>query len=385
MSTGAAITQFHMEYPAVRIPQQQTHQWAAAAHSRAESIHAGLPQPDAAIDFRMERLFAHYGVNSALIAARHFDTLDTTQTDSPRPNYCACDAAEGMDIGARTTFFVERANAIFQRFYAESVTPPGHIVHVTCTGYASPSAPQRLVATKGWAGQTDVTHAYHMGCYAALPAIRMAEGFVAVMENKRGATRPATVDIVHNEICSLHMNPLIHAPEQIVVQTLFADGHIKYSVVPRRLAASGFFIANIHEQVLPESEADMTWVPSHWGMKMTLSREVPDKIAKHLRAFLQTLLEPTGHALAETLSQATFAIHPGGPRIIDAAQQTLGLRDAQLAASRHVLSSRGNMSSATLPHVWKEVLDRGVDKGGVVVSLAFGPGLTMFGSVFEAI
>ena len=80
--------------------------------------------------------------------------------------------------------------------------------------------------------------------------------------------------------------------------------------------------------------------------------------------------------------RAVFAVHPGGPRIVDAVQSALELSDAQVAASRDVLSRYGNMSSATLPHVWRDLLrSSAVEPGTVVASLAFGPGLTMAGAL----
>ena len=80
---------------------------------------------------------------------------------------------------------------------------------------------------------------------------------------------------------------------------------------------------------------------------------------------------------------ALFAVHPGGPKIIEQVADRLGLRDEQVAHSRAVLLARGNMSSATLPHVWADLLaDRAVPDGQRVVTLAFGPGLTLAGGVF---
>jgi predicted naringenin-chalcone synthase len=77
-----------------------------------------------------------------------------------------------------------------------------------------------------------------------------------------------------------------------------------------------------------------------------------------------------------------FAVHPGGPRIIDGVQQTLELNDAQVETSRAVLHDHGNMSSATLPHVWMR-LDASAPRGALIASLAFGPGLTVCGALFE--
>ena len=81
--------------------------------------------------------------------------------------------------------------------------------------------------------------------------------------------------------------------------------------------------------------------------------------------------------------KSIFAIHPGGPKIIDAVQSVLELSEEQISESKKVLFNHGNMSSATLPHVWDEILNKNYAVGTKVISYAFGPGLTLFGSVFE--
>jgi predicted naringenin-chalcone synthase len=128
----------------------------------------------------------------------------------------------------------------------------------------------------------------------------------------------------------------------------------------------------------------MTWMVSDFGMQMTLSRKVPDHIRACLGAFLDRMgaeLDLGARRLAE---RALFAIHPGGPRIIDEIAEHLGLRPEQVQASNTVLRNHGNMSSATLPHVWKALLeDAAVPPGKLIVALAFGPGLTIAGAILR--
>ena len=84
-----------------------------------------------------------------------------------------------------------------------------------------------------------------------------------------------------------------------------------------------------------------------------------------------------------SLKKAVFAIHPGGPKIIDSIAHGLDLSEEQVSASIKILKSRGNMSSATLPHVWQQILSENYEDRQPIVSLAFGPGLSIFGSIFE--
>jgi predicted naringenin-chalcone synthase len=193
---------------------------------------------------------------------------------------------------------------------------------------------------------------------------------------------------VHTEICSLHLNPARHDPEQLVVQSLFSDGFIRYTVATgagEARPADGYEVLGFLERIVPDSLADIEWAPGDFGMRMTLSRDVPDKVAPHLDGFVTALAAGCGLARAD-LEGAAYAIHPGGPRIVDKVEEWLRLAPSQSRASREVLFERGNMSSATLPHIWERLLrDEAAPPGGFVVSLAFGPGLTLYGSVMRRI
>jgi predicted naringenin-chalcone synthase len=117
---------------------------------------------------------------------------------------------------------------------------------------------------------------------------------------------------------------------------------------------------------------------------MTLSRDVPGKIAACLAKFLSTLFVDAGMSYSKEAGDAIFAIHPGGPRILDSLGELLKLEPRQLQLSRAVLFEHGNMSSATLPHIWMAAAaDRGIKPDTLIVSLAFGPGLTMAGALFR--
>lgn len=310
-------------------------------------------------------LVRRFGVKPAQVARRRFDNVTFASSQD--------------GLLERMRFFGPRAENVLSTFYPEGSTPPDHIVHVTCTGYVAPSAAQTLVSERLWSESTKITHAYHMGCYASLPAIRMAEGFALSGERR--------IDIVHTEMCGLHMDREKSAPEQLVVQSLFADGHIKYMVTADNSAhaGGGFRVLKICEQLIPDTRADMTWTPGDRAMQMTLSPEVPNHIRRHIRAFIERLARESQRDMAELLKNAVFALHPGGPKIIDGIRDALELSEPQILASRAVLRERGNMSSATLPHIWKELLDQRIASGTPVVSLAFGPGLTVFGGVFETL
>jgi predicted naringenin-chalcone synthase len=274
---------------------------------------------------------------------------------------------------------------VLARLYAEQDAGPADLVHVTCTGYASPSAAQMLVAARGWGDTTRVTHAYHMGCYAAFPALRIAGG-LALADDALRAGGPRRTDVVHTEMCALHVNARLHDAEHLVVQSLFADGFIRYGVCDASAydgRSPALTLLAQAEVIIPDSSNAMAWICSDWGMEMTLARDVPERLAARLATFVASLCRSAGLDDAER-ARAVYAVHPGGPKILDRVRDVLAIDEKQIEASRRVLRAHGNMSSATVPHVWMEIArSPEVEAGRAVVSLAFGPGLTLCGAVMR--
>src|SRR5665647_3177096 len=127
-----------------------------------------------------------------------------------------------------------------------------------------------------------------MGCYAAVPAVRMGAAYMTM-----ASPTPWRCDIVHTELCSLHLDPTDHRIEQLVVQSLFADGLIRYSMISDD-GSPGLRLRALHEQVLPDSAQSMSWMVADQGMRMTLARDVPDRIAGALRGFVLELFRRAG-------------------------------------------------------------------------------------------
>ena len=124
----------------------------------------------------------------------------------------------------------------------------------------------------------------------------------------------------------------------------------------------------------------MGWEIGNHGFEMVLSPDLPSLIAEQA-------VPAAKHILAERGLQPEdirhWALHPGGRAILDALQTGLHLTDEQTAPSRSVLRNFGNMSSASILYVIKELLS-GVElaPGDRLCAIAFGPGLTMEIAIF---
>jgi alkylresorcinol/alkylpyrone synthase len=237
------------------------------------------------------------------------------------------------------------------------------LLAVSCTGYSGPGLDVHLADDLGLDRGLRRLAVGHMGCYAALPALRTAAALAAA------SGRRALVVCV--ELCSLHMLPPT-TREEAVVQALFADGAGAALVGG---AGSGPALVGTRTRTVGGSETRMGWVVDDDGFHMSLSPRVPALVERGLAELVGNLLAPHGLTPAGV---AHWAVHPGGPEILDRVQRRLGLSDAQLAPSREVLADGGNRSSATVLFILEALLGSGeVQPGQWLVALAFGTGLTL--------
>jgi predicted naringenin-chalcone synthase len=295
---------------------------------------------------------------------------------------------KGADLKTRHESYGKVVDGCLRQMYDDGAKAPDDVIHVTCSGYLAPSPVERMVARNEWF-DTTVTHSYHMGCYGAFPAIKMAHGFLS--SSQCLVTPPKErVDIIHTELLSGHHNIEDFRAENIITMTLFADGFIRYSMYPESVAREkklpGFKVLTFHEHLLPDSAEDMTWVPGSHQFHMTLSVMVPVVLKRHVRRFVESLLRRIEIDFGRDKDELTFAIHPGGPKIVEHIQDELDLREDQVEISKDVFRENGNMSSATVPHILKAILEeKSIPRGRRVVCLGFGPGLTITGLVLEKV
>lgn len=357
------LTDFQLIRPPFETTQEETLNWLVEAHVKAEGNES----------FRetiKEKLW-HVGCKPDRIAKRGHVLADFLHLNWDKMEvYRLHESPAGKDLSTRAKIFDQHVEKIFDQYYPEGAIAPDDLIHVSCTGYVSPSGAQKIVSKRNWGQRTTVTHAYHMGCYGSIPAIRMGSGFLTKEKSR--------IDIVHTEICCLHTNPSMHQLDQLVSQSLFADGFMKYSIV-RETDGPRIEILALREEIIPNSTKAMTWDVVEWGFQMSLSKEVAVLIARYLSGYLERLCK-------KIPKNALYAVHPGGPKILLHVQELLQLSDSQMKMSFDVLKEYGNMSSATIPHIWQKILaDSNVPSGTPIISLAFGPGLTISGAYMEKI
>lgn len=239
-----------------------------------------------------------------------------------------------------------------------------HVVIVSCTGFFSPGLDAYLIERLGLARDSGRVNIGFMGCHGAFNGLSTAAALV------QGA-RDACVLLCCVELCSLHFSYGFDR-QRVIANALFADGAAAVVLAPP--GHPGAELRDTASLLTRGSPDAMTWRIGDHGFAMGLTAEVPRCIRESMHAWLKPWL--AGHSLGVG-DIAQWAIHPGGPDIVQAATDSLGLAPEAGDISRAILAEHGNMSSPTVLFILERMRLRKV--AGPVVALGFGPGL-----VFEA-
>lgn len=233
-----------------------------------------------------------------------------------------------------------------------------HVITASCTGFEAPGLDAHLIQVLELPADVRRVNVGFMGCHAAINALAVARDAVR--------SRPGAVALVCcTEISSAHFHRSGRL-DHVVANTLFADGCAAMVVAD----GAGPRVAATYSALIPGTAAEMAWTVGDHGFSMTLGAGVPDVIERSVAPWVDRSLAV--HGLRRE-SVGGWAIHPGGPRVLDAVAAALALPPDALDASRAVLHDHGNMSSATLPFILRRLLDDG--RPLPWVGLAFGPGL----------
>jgi predicted naringenin-chalcone synthase len=236
-----------------------------------------------------------------------------------------------------------------------------HLVTVSCTGFAAPGVDVSLMRELELSPTVERTHVGFMGCHGAINGMRVARA-LATSEPE------STVLLCAVELCSLHYC-FSWDPARAVGNAIFADGAAAV-VASGTSEAPPWRVIGSASCLIPDAIEAMSWQIGDHGFDMFLSSSVPDLIGRSLRPWLTSWLSTHGLSVDDV---ASWAVHPGGPRIVGAVEEVLGLDREQTSASRQVLRDYGNMSSPTVLFILNELKNQ--QAALPCVAIAFGPGL----------
>jgi alkylresorcinol/alkylpyrone synthase len=241
------------------------------------------------------------------------------------------------------------------------------IMSTTVTGIAVPSLDARIAARIGLRPDVKRVPLMGLGCLAGAAGIARLHDFL------RGDPRAVGL-LVSVELCSLTVQRDDPSAANVVAAGLFGDGAAAVVAVGAEHpgADGGPRVVDTASHLYPNTERAMGWDVGSSGMKVVLGVEVPDLVQAYLADDVTRLLSRHGLAVGDI---ARWICHPGGPKVIDAMQQVLGLSADDLALTWQSLNRVGNLSSASVLHVLQDTLVQRpaiTDDWGVL--MAMGPG-----------
>ncbi|QRK12149.1 type III polyketide synthase [Archangium violaceum] len=271
---------------------------------------------------------------------------------------------EVMEVGGRSV------EAVLRQVDRESI---GSFVMASSTGYIAPTPDLLLARQHHLPAQLRRTFVGNMACNGGMNALNVALDSLMARPNER-------VLLNCTEFSSLHVRPEESSREQVVVHALFADGSAS-TVMGMEPPGVGPQVLDFHSTHLYGAVDLMTWRLVDEGFRMTLSPEVPGLIGEHIESLIGALTAKAGLSASDIKH---WAVHPGGPKIVEVIGQKFGLSDSQLRSTWHILEEYGNCSSATVYLVLEDLIAKDKPRPGEYgVMLAFGPGLTMEGALLR--
>ncbi|MFE9258080.1 type III polyketide synthase [Streptomyces sp. NPDC006879] len=254
---------------------------------------------------------------------------------------------------------------------AEAQLDPGEtdfVLSTTITGVATPSLEARLAAETGLRRDVKRLPLFGLGCAGGVAGLAHLHDYLSGHPQQVGM-------LLSVELCSLTLQLGDLSTGNLVAGALFGDGGGALLAVGRdhpRYADPGCQVIATRSRLYPGTGHLLGWDVGEWGFRMVLDSEVPELVRLHVAEEVESFL--ADHDLKPS-DVTAWICHPGGPRILDVLTQALGLPDAAFAPSRRSLAAAGNLSSASVLHILRDVQSTTPPApGSVGLMIGFGPG-----------
>ncbi|CAM8923877.1 unnamed protein product [Rhodiola kirilowii] len=258
-----------------------------------------------------------------------------------------------------------------------------HVVYVSSSEIRLPGGDLHLAAELGLRSNVGRVMLYFLGCYGGVTGLRVAKD---IAENNPGSR----ILLTTSETTILGYRPPSNdRPYDLVGAALFGDGAAAVIIGTDPLPQESAFMELNHavQQFIPGTGSVIEGKLTEEGINFKLGRELPIKIEENIEAFCKNLMQNA--AGVEQFNDMFWAVHPGGPAILNRLESRLKLENDKLDCSRRALMDYGNVSSNTIFYVMEYMRDElkkkadGGEEWGL--ALAFGPGITFEGILVRSL
>jgi len=239
------------------------------------------------------------------------------------------------------------------------------IFSVSVTGIATPSIEARLINRLGLPTRIKRIPIFGLGCVAGAAGIARAADYVRAFPDQVAV-------LLSVELCSLTLQSEDLSIPNLIASGLFGDGAAAVVVVGAERAEPGPQIVATRSIFYPDSERVMGWDISENGFRIVLSADVPNVVRDYVRQDVDSFLAEHGLTRDDV---ASWVCHPGGPKVLEAMQETLELPDGALDVTWNSLRTVGNLSSTSVLLVLADTLaEHRPPAGSYGILMAMGPG-----------
>jgi len=242
------------------------------------------------------------------------------------------------------------------------------IIDTSCTGVMIPALDVYVANELGFRSDVRRLPLTEAGCAAGATSMAFASEYLR--------SRPeATVLLLSVELPSLTLQLDDATRANVISAAIFGDGAaaVVMSNAPPR-APTFEYLAH-RATLFPNTQEIMGFDLRTEGFKIILSKRIPLLVKRELRGEVDSFLEAQGLGLKEI---DFFVLHPGGTKVLDNLRDVLELEEERVEPARETLAEYGNLSSASVHFVAKEILRRGdVEPGRFGLVVAMGPGFTL--------
>ncbi|WP_417900070.1 3-oxoacyl-[acyl-carrier-protein] synthase III C-terminal domain-containing protein [Bacillus haimaensis] len=244
------------------------------------------------------------------------------------------------------------------------------IFYISTTGMSTPSIEARIMNKLPFSPYTKRIPIWGLGCAGGAAGLSRAYEYCLAFPD-------AKVLVLSVELCSLTFQKNDHSKSNLVGTSLFADGIACVLVAGDGVAVDDYHsyptILGSQSTLMKDSEDVMGWEIKNEGLYVVFSRDIPNIIESWLAPNVKRFLDQQRISINEI---EHFVFHPGGKKVLEAYKECLGVPEGKLETSLRVLKDYGNMSSATVLYVLKEIMENEAEKGHLGIAGALGPGFS---------